>query len=331
MTAATAAVETQQRRSARDAAPIGQNVNPAPNLDAPRFFVQMVWDQMNVDTQAIPNRYLLRGEITPCRSFPQKSNIFEIREGERIHGMDQVDSASGDKSIVWGYYWKRAQHEADRLVEIENSKDSTIKLGFTEIKSLSGYNAALYEKYDFNQIFYPDGLENLPAENLKLIEYLEKRVAEIATMDLPAELQAVLPALGAELIAAAKRGHEIQSSRLDFTHRCMMLSPADTSGLWKRDYDTVDEEMLIRTGKPRLNKAQETTAEALHLLAGQAVKPDSQNDAFAGMIAVQREQNELLRAQMENQNKLIETLLAERAESAQSKKAPVKVKNADNQ
>lgn len=330
MTAATA-VETQRRPSARDAAPIGQNVNPAPNLDAPRFFVQMVWDQMNVDTLAIPNRYLLRGEITPCRSFPQKSNIHEIREGERIPGMDQVDKAAGDNRIVWGFYWKRAQHEADRLVEIENSKDSTIKLGFTEIKALSGYNAALYEKYDFNQIFYPDGLENLPAENLKLIEYLEKRITEIAKMDLPGELQAVLPALGEELIAAAKRGHEIQSSRLDFTHRCMMLSPADTSGLWKRDYDTVDEEMLIRTGKPRLNKAQETTAEALNLLAGHATRQEPQNDAFAGMIAVQREQNELLRAQMENQNKLIETLLAERAESAQSKKPPVKVRNADNQ
>lgn len=313
-------------RSARDRMRSdNRSVNEVVNLDAPRFFVQMVWDKLDVDTEAIPNKYLLRGEITPCRSFPQKSNIFEIPEGARMKHLDAVDIASGDNRVVWGFYMKHAAHEADRLRDLENSSSQTQKSGLVEIESLSGIRAELYDRFDFNKIFYPDGLENLPRTNKEFIAYLKNRVSELKTADTPEDLRTVLPQLGAELIAAAEKGAQIQDARVELTHRFMMLSPSDTSGLWKRDYDPVDLEMLERTAKPRVNQAQETTAEALHLLAKDRVGNGHQDDAFAAMIKAQQDQNDILRQQMEiqskqndQQNQLIRMLLADRQGNGKS-------------
>ncbi len=324
------AIATAPPRSARERLQQDQkSVNSVVNLDAPRFFVQMVWDVLNVDTEAVPNRYLLRGEITPCRSYPQKSNIFEIPEGARLKHLDEVDKAAGDNRVVWGYYMKHAAQEADRLLEMEQAATQTQKSGLFEIRSLAGVRAELYDRYDFNKIFYPEGLDSLPTLNKDFIAYLKNRAQELDSLDVPPELMAVLPSLAAELIGAAEKGAAIQDARVELTHRFMMLSPSDTSGLWKRDYDPVDLEMLARTGKPRVNQAQEQTAEALHLLA----KNDSstrQDDAFAGLIKAQQDQNEILRAQMEQQKQLIQMLMAERTapaqkeEKAEGSKPPVK-------
>src|SRR5262245_16207290 len=69
------------------------------NLNAHRYFVQMGWDILRVDTHAIPNGYLLRGEITPCRTYSQKANIVEIREADLIPGSEVADR---DGRIVYG-------------------------------------------------------------------------------------------------------------------------------------------------------------------------------------------------------------------------------------
>src|SRR5262245_66602300 len=63
------------------------------NLNAHRFFVQMGWSVLSVDTHAVPNAYLLRGEITPCRSYRQEAKLYEIREGDLIHGSEEADKA----------------------------------------------------------------------------------------------------------------------------------------------------------------------------------------------------------------------------------------------
>src|SRR4030095_894609 len=78
-------------------------------LDAPRFFVQMGWDVLQVDTNAITNRYLLRGDITPCRSWQCKTNIHEIIDGEKIAGSEEADNGG---KVVWAKYWRRAYYEA---------------------------------------------------------------------------------------------------------------------------------------------------------------------------------------------------------------------------
>lgn len=313
-------------RSARETVrgEAGNSVQSAPNLDAPRFFVQMGFAKLDVDTAAVPNGYLLRGEITPCRSYRQKASVYEIPEGQRIPGMDEADRGSNDRRIVWGYYWKHAQFEADRL--IENETQAVRKMGLYAIKSLSGYRTALYDQYDFNAIFYPDGLENLPATNEGLEAHLTARVGEIEAMNLPAELKPVLAELGAELIAAVKHAQKIQSDRIDFSHRCMQLSPDDKSGYYKKEYDEIDEEMLARTGKARVGEALETQAKALHLLAEDKATP--KNDPFAALARAQEEQNQILRQQLEMQAaqnaKLMEMLMAQQQPKEEKPEAPTK-------
>ena len=306
------------------------SVNTAPNVDAPRFFVQFGWQRLEVDTEAIPGKQLLRGEITPCRSHQQKSNIFEIPEGMRIPGMDQIDPASGDRKVIWGFYWKRAADEATRLIELESSVDQNHRMGLTEIKSLAGIRSVYYDQYDFNEIFYPNGLDNLPIKNAELKAHLEGRVDAIAGMNLPAELKPVLLDLGRELIDACESAIMIQSNRIEFAHRCMALDPKDSSGYYKKNYDALDEESLERTGKPRVGEALETQAKALHILAEDKAL-GRKDDPFAAMAKAQHEQNEILREQLEAQRKrddqnqqLIQLLMAERTPKTED--APLEVK-----
>ncbi len=285
-------------RSARQRiADSGQTVNTAPNVDMPRFFVQMGWNKLEVDTEAIPGKQLLRGEITPCRSHRQKSNIHEIQEGQRIPGMDQADPASGDNRVIWGYYWKRAQDEAERLKDIERTTDATRRMGLVEITSLSGIRSVYYDQFDFNEIFYPDGLDSLPEKNADLKAHIQGRLVAISEMSLPAELKPVLTDIGRELLAACDVAEKIQSDRIEFTHRCMQLSPDDKSGYYKKGYDDPDEEMLVRTGKPRVGEALEVQAKALHILAEDKAA-GRRDDPFAGLAKAMEDQNTILREQL---------------------------------
>lgn len=288
-------------RSARQRiADSGQTVNTAPNVDMPRFFVQMGWNKLEVDTEAIPGKQLLRGEITPCRSHRQKSNIHEIQEGQRIPGMDQADPASGDNRVIWGYYWKRAQDEGERLKDIERTTDPTRRMGLVEIASLAGIRSVYYDQFDFNEIFYPDGLDSLPEKNADLKAYIQGRLGAISEMSLPAELKPVLTDIGRELLAACDTAEKIQSDRIEFTHRCMQLSPDDKSGYYKKGYDDPDEEMLIRTGKPRVGEALEVQAKALHILAEDKAA-GRHDDPFAGLAKAMEDQNTMLREQLSQQ------------------------------
>lgn len=305
----------------------GTGVNTAPNADAPRFFVQMGWSRLEVDTEAIPGKQLLRGEITPCRSHRQKSNIYEIQEGQRIPGMDEVDKASGDNRVIWGYYWKRAHDEAERLKDIERTTDPTRRMGLVEITSLAGIRSALYDQYDFNEIFYPDGLDSLPEKTSDLKAHLQARVKDIEAKPLPAELKPVLLELGRELIAACDIADGIQSNRIDFTHRCMQLSPDDKSGYYKKGYDEPDEEMLVRTGKPRVGEALEVQAKALHILAEDKAA-GRRDDPFAGLAKAMEDQNAILREQLTAQAaqnaQLMQMLMAKNEDAPPKQQQPTK-------
>lgn len=312
------------QRSARDRVfQNAQSVNQVENVDAPRFFVQMGWSSLETDTEAIPGKTLLRGEITPCRSFRQKSNIHEIPEGMRIPGADEVDVASGDRRVIWGYYWKRALDEATRLAELEGKLDPNRRMGIVEVKSLAGLRSVLYDQYDFNEIFYPDGIFNLPATNAELKAYLQARVAEFQTMNLPSDLKPVLLELGAELIAAVETADKAQADRVDFAHRCMQLSPTDSSGFYKKGYDALDEESLLRTGKPRVGEALETQAKALHLLAEDKASGGKDDPVFA-LVKATEDANKILReelaAQREQTNQLLTILVSQ--SSAKAEEAP---------
>lgn len=285
--------------------------NGAIQVDAPRFFVQFGWNVLRVDTRAVPNMYLLRGEITPCKSYAQLAPVVEIREGELIPGSEGGDPSGRDTRAVYGKYWRRAHFEAERLIDIEQS--SAHKQGIFEIKSLAGLNSIVYEKADLNQIFYaPFTLANLPKTNAEIIAHLKQRVAEIKEQGVegvPAHYQDVLVAIGKELIAAAEYNHRVQEQRIEFTHTCMKLPPSDPSGLWKREYDLVDEEMLARTATPRVHSAEVNTAKALDKLT-------DRNDG-EGM----KQLAEALMQQAAQQKQLIDMLLAEREEKPTRKRA----------
>lgn len=317
-------------RSARDRVrQDSQSVNSVPNQHQPRFFVQMGWNRYEVDTQAIVNGYLLRGEITPCRSYQAAESIHCLTEGMRIPGTERSDPATTDRAVVWANYWKYAQSEGGRLVEIEQGFDQSRKMGLVEIKSLAGFKAELYDRFDFNKIFYPQGLENLPVTNEGLEAYLVKRVSEINAMPESSELpKDALVAMGNELIEAVRLANRIQSDRIDFTHRCMQLSPEDKSGYFKKTYDGLDEEMLTRTGKPRVGEALEVQAKALHILAEDKAA-GRKDDPFAALAKAQQDQNEILRQQLDQQsaqNQQLINLLMTQQQPAQNADAPAEPK-----
>jgi hypothetical protein len=305
------ATATAQPRSARDSFFAANHIiNPAPNLDATRFFVQFGWSVMQVDTICVPNQGLLRGEITPLRSTPKKASIFEIPETARIPGSEMTDPSpdAGDRRRpVYASYWLHAEHEANRLVDLEQQLDPTRKMGLYEIASLARM-PQLYEQLDFNNIFFPGGLYDLPESNLEMISYLTARVPEVVKQS-PPEYKEVLQQVGQEMIAAANVAQSGHLARIEFAHSCMKLSPDDKSGFYKKGYDVLDEEALLRTGVARIHDAMNATGEALKMLAA-----PQQDSALLQMVTALQEQNAIQAAAAARQDKLIELLMTERQE-----------------
>jgi hypothetical protein len=255
-------------------------------VDDPRFFVQMGWDVLVTDTSAIPNRYLLRGEITPVRSFMALENINNIREGDLIPGTEQKDPSG--VAVIYGKYWRRAKYEAERLVDNENN--ATYKTGLIEIKALRAY-PQVYSQINLNQLFYPDGLNNLPESNQALISYLRQRYIELGgeLENIPAQFRPVILEALQELITAAELADSIQRSRLQFTHSCMKLAPNDEG--FKREYDLVDREMLRRTGVPEIHSTEVNIANTLKAMT--ETKP-TETTGLAEAIKALVEQNRLI-------------------------------------
>ncbi len=283
-------------RTARDFLNVGTAAMAREEIDihAPRFFVQMGWNVLNVDTAGIPNRYLLRGEITPCVTTRKKANISEIPEGMLIQGSEEGDR---DGRIVYGYYQLPAWFEAQRLME--NEAEAELRNGLIEIKSV---NPHFYRQHDLNEIFYPEGLDMLPERNLDLIALLEDRIREIeANKDgRDAQTISILVGIGRELIRGTVEADRIQIARLTYVHTCMRLQPKEEN--YKRDYDAVDEEMLVRTGQPRLHDAERKTADALSLLAeGNARNNSDEVSTLKLMVESQTSQMEMIRQQMAQQ------------------------------
>lgn len=255
-------------------------------LDDPRFFVQMGWEVLATDTNAIPNRYLLRGEITPVRSYMALENIYNIREGELIPGTEQKDPTG--VAIVYGKYWRRAKHEAERLIENENS--ATYKNGLVEIRSLRE-NPQVYAQIDLNQLFFPDGIQNLPEQNQTLIAYLRQRWMDLETEmpSVPQQYRPVILDVLRELISAAELADSIQRARLQFTHSCMKLAPNDEG--FKREYDIVDREMLSRTGVPEIHSTEVNIANTLKVVSEKA---GGEAAGLADAVKALVEQNRLM-------------------------------------
>lgn len=263
-----------------------QVIDESLRLDDPRFFVQMGWDVLNTDTNAIPNRYLLRAEVTPVRSYMALENIYNIREGDLIPGTEQKDPTG--IAITYGKYWRRAKFEAERLSEMEAS--ATYKSGLIELRSLR-QTPQVYAQVDLNALYFPDGLSNLPETNQALIAYLRQRWIELSDgmNEVPQQYKPVILDTLKEMIDAAEMADSIQRSRLQFTHSCMKLAPTDEG--FKREYDAVDREMLKRTGVPEIHSTDVNIANTL-----KAVTEKGNNDGAGLAEAVKAliEQNQLM-------------------------------------
>ena len=277
------------------------------NLNAFRFFVQMGWSVLGVDSHAIPNSYLLRGEITPCRSYRQKANLVEIREGDLIPGSEERDK---DGRLVWGSYVRYAYHEAERLIWLETRAER--KTALFEVTALnSDLGGEVYRKVNLNAFFFPEW-PKLPEKHEDVISLLQTRLAGERShpADLPAHYWPIIFAVGDQLLEAARLADFIQRDLLTYTHTCLKLTPKDDG--FKRSYDSVDYEMLRRTGIPEVHAAEIQTAQALEKL--------SERDDVKELIKMQSEQLALMREESARSNKIIEMLMAERAQSKGSKK-----------
>ena len=262
----------------------------------PRYFIQFGWTTFDVDTDAIPGRYLRRGEITPCVNYKKKMHLYTIPEGALIRGSEETDK---DGKAVYGYVLQPAGPEATRLAENESAAD--YKQTLFELTALVGMPVEVYRKTDFNALLYPNGIENLPEKHEDVIALLEPRIAEIRRNGLPGDhppfaAEQILKGLE-QVIDAVKYAADVQRSRLDDTHLRFRVQPSDPSGRYKRNYDRMDEEMLKRTGIPRHNEADVTTAKALETLAEQ--KNSTAGEDLRALIEIQRQQMEMMRAQME--------------------------------
>lgn len=307
----------------------------AQSMRDPRFFVQMGFDQMRVDTNAIqyvePDggtvyRMLPRGRIVPCVTYAHKTNIYEIREAELIPGSEEADR---DGRVSWGKYWRFAGYEAQRLTDMENSTDH--RSGLVEVRGLAGLARVLYgDRGSINNLFYPQGLDNLPVTNADMVDHLRDVVRSLMAKKPEGvddmSYRAVI-GIGEELIAATLHVDTLMRERLQFTHSCMKLQPTEHG--FKRRYDEVDHEMLKRTGVPEIHAAEIQTAEALHLLAGRAVAPVVSNVNDGAVI-------EMLKAQLEQNNQLMRELMAQRSNESGSEtvkrgpgRPPKQVENED--
>jgi hypothetical protein len=255
-------------------------------LDDPRFFVQMAWGVLNTDTSAVPNRYFLRGEITPIRSYMALENIYNIREGDLIPGTEQKDPTG--VAIVYAKYWRRAKYEAERLVENENN--ATYKSGMFEIKAFRE-TPQVYSQVDLNALIYPDGLQNLPETNQSLISYLRQRWIDLQSemANVPQQFRPVILDAVQELIQATELAESIQRSRLQYTHSCMKLAPTDEG--FKREYDLVDREMLLRTGVPEIHSTDISIANTLKVVSEKA---GGEASGLAEAVKALVEQNRLM-------------------------------------
>ena len=263
----------------------------------PRYFIQFGWDVFHVDTDAIPDRYILRGEVTPCANYRKKMHIRTIPDGALISGSEEFDK---DGNSVYGYMLQLAGPDAVRLSENESGAD--YKQTLYELTALTGLSIEAYRRIDFNSLLYPDGIENLPEKHADVISYLKTRTAEIRKNGLPEGIppfvvERIMTALD-QIVRAADYALKVQTARLEETHLRFKVPPSDPSGRFKKNYDSVDEEMLRRTGLPRHSEAEVTTARALEMLAGEKVS-GSNNDELKALIALQAQQMEMMRQQLE--------------------------------
>lgn len=291
-----------QRKSARETVFDGQQtgeIRQDVDLNAHRYFVQLGWDALSVDSHAIPNSYLLRGEITPCRTYRCKANLLEIREGDLIPGSEERDK---DNRLVWGSYYRYAHHEAERLVMLESRAER--QTGLFEVTALNGpLGNEIYRKVDLNALFFPTWPE-LPEKNADVVQALRGRLSKLKSSipsDMPAHYLPVIFEVGQQLIEAAERAEFVQRNRLTYTHSCLKLTPKDEA--YKRAYDDVDYEMLKRTGIPEVHAAEVQTAQALEKLAER--RDDGELKDLVG----------IMRAKMEQDAQIIQMLLAERKEA----------------
>lgn len=247
------------------------SISSLQTLDQTRFFVQMGWDVLSVDTFAVPHARFLRGEITPLRSYQAKENIQAIIVGEMIPGSEEI--GPGSTSVTYGRYWRHARHEAERLLNNENAAE--YKTGLVEIQALREI-PQLYDQFDLTKFLYDGVWPDLPPRNSDLLELLQVKRETLDSRDVPGPLRPILSNIYGELIAAVVAVDQIQTQRLQQTHNRMKMSALEPGA--KQAYDSVDREMLIRTGIPEIHSTDVSVARTLELM-----RERSQVPAITGM------------------------------------------------
>jgi hypothetical protein len=263
---------------------------PTTQDNTPRFFVQFGREVLYTDCAGIPGKVLRRGDITPLTGYQKVAHINTIPEGSIVAGSRIADK---DGNHVWARELVYAGPEADRLVDLE-AKAGDRKDGIVEIKTLRN-RLDEWRTLDFNLIFFPDGI---PATHSATLAHLLAKETELKKQmhaSVPSHLSVLVLGVLAETIEAVRVVDKIHHDRIEMTHRQMKLSPDDGSGMYKKAYDDVDEEILLRTEKPRFDQSADMTARALELLSKNTTSGSSGD---SGILSALVEQNAMMREQM---------------------------------
>lgn len=267
-------------------------------LDETRFFIQTGWNVLQVDTHAFPNSRLLRGEITPLRSWQHKEGIEYIIPGALIPGSEEADSRDG--RVRYGRYWRHAQQEAERILALETA--SEYKSGLTEIVCLRPI-PQLYDQVDLSQLIWNRPLSELPASNKDLLALLAANQQSMSNNSIAPALIPIFNALFNEIAEIITKTDQIQVQRLQLTHNQLKMNPNDPGA--KRAYDEVDREMLVRTGLPEMYSTETSIARTLDLMQQRdsLAAPTDLTQAIASLAETQQAILQFLT----NQAKTVET------------------------
>lgn len=299
-------------RSAREMMVAGEQqagfADPGINFNAPRYFAQLGWASLHVDTPAVTRGVIWRGDIAVCRNARVREHHACIPETQKIPGSNEEGH---DGKLAWAYYLKFAWHEAERLLKAEDEADR--KNGLIEITALySDLGNRIYKMIDLTRLFFPTW-PKLPDLNMDLLAELSKRVEWIEDNP-PSELpdnqvNLVLPVLidaGNELIAGIEKIDRLQRQELTRTHMSLKLKRGDDN--WKERYDDRDHEILKRTGLPQLDQHEITQATALQKLTDKSIDSGAQVEALLKQNADLMQQMALQSAQ---NSQMLQLLMAQ--------------------
>jgi hypothetical protein len=248
--------------------------------DRIRYLFNAGYQDLQVDCHGIWQSKIQRCQVTPLVNFAVKDVLWQIPDGMLINGSKEQDREGRE---VYGKYMMYAGLEANRLLAMEGYQ----RWGLVELEPLRGWTIEQAGSLRIDEVYFPDRpqdaylLSKWKPTNREIREQITTVQAEIKAgkhqlvNEIKAQLSAgVLPLghqlvpelsqlylkLGDLMLASLRVAERDQKKRLNLTHRGLKAKPGEED--YKRTYDDLDEECLIRTETAKQDAVLERLSDA---------------------------------------------------------------------